>query len=95
MRFPVYESDITEKYYDIDEDYYLGEITLYIAPGQPKGSPIELVMTLNNEGILEIESRDPVSGNSERVQLKTSGDKSMSAEKLAAAKAKSNRITVE
>ena len=47
------------------------EGTLPIKPGLPKGSPIETIFRLSEDGMLHILSRDPASGQTIEGEVKT------------------------
>ncbi|KKG50727.1 Hsp70 family protein [Methanosarcina mazei] len=54
----VYESDFTDEYFDIDKDYEIGTATLELPDNLPSGAPIEIILSLNSEGILEVTGKD-------------------------------------
>ena len=78
----VYESDFMEDNYEVDEDFKLGDCTLAIPEGMPKGSPIEVTFTLNREGILEIIGREPTSGNEIKAEMQASAGASLTDEEI-------------
>ncbi len=57
----VYESDFTDEFFDIDEDYAIGTVILELPSNLPSGAPIEITLSLNNEGILEVTGKDVTS----------------------------------
>jgi len=57
----VYESDFTDEFFDIDEDYAIGTVILELPSNLPNGAPIEITLSLNNEGILEVTGKDVTS----------------------------------
>jgi len=54
----VYENDFMEETFEIDKDYILGTVELELSGDLPKGAPIEIIFTLNKEGILEVCAKD-------------------------------------
>ncbi|PAV12391.1 2-alkenal reductase [Methanosarcina spelaei] len=54
----VYESDFMDEYFDIDKDYVIGTATLELPDNLPSGAPIEIILSLNSEGILEVTGKD-------------------------------------
>lgn len=60
----VYESDFMDEYFDIDEDYVIGTATLELPGNLPAGAPIEITLSLNSEGILNVTGKD-LTGNRE------------------------------
>ncbi len=91
----VYESDFLEEYYDIIEDYLIGQATLELPAGLPKGSKIEVTFTLTKEGILEITGVDLSSQNKIQARFEVNADTIMSAEEVAAAASTAININVE
>ena len=88
----VYESDIMDELFDIDEDYRLGDATLELPGNMPAGAPIEVIFSLNSEGILEVTGIDKTSGREIKATMQTKGV--MAAEKVAELKEKSKQIVV-
>lgn len=76
----VYESTFKDEYYDVDEQFLLGNAILELPGNLPAHSPIEVTFTLNKEGILVITGRDPVGGKDITATLKSEG--SISQEEL-------------
>ena len=60
----VFESDFSEEYYDVDEDFILGTAVLDLPENLPANAPIEVTFALNTEGILEVTGKD-LTGNKE------------------------------
>ncbi|AKB44374.1 Hsp70 family protein [Methanosarcina vacuolata] len=54
----VYESDFMDEFFEIDEDYAIGTVILELPNNLPSGAPIEITLSLNNEGILEVTGKD-------------------------------------
>lgn len=78
----VFESDFMEGEYEVDEDFKLGDCTLALPEGMPKGSPIEVTFTLNSEGIFEIIGREPTSGNEIKAEMKASAGATFTDEEI-------------
>lgn len=91
----VYESDFDSKYYDVDEDFMLGTASLELPGNLPKGSPIQVIFTLNKEGILEITGRELTTNREVHATMQATTGAIMSKEDVEAAKKKSKNITVE
>lgn len=54
----VYESTILDEHYEVDEDLKIGEAILELPEGLLKDSPIEITLTLNDEGIIELSGKE-------------------------------------
>lgn len=91
----VFESDFTEEYFPVDEDFVLGTCSLKLPGNLPEGAPIQVTFTLNNEGILVVAGLDMTSGEKISVEMQATAGTTMSKEDVAAAKAKSKNVTVE
>lgn len=59
--FNVYENDKRDEFVKIDQEYFLSKCKLQIPP-LPVKSPIEVVLTLNENGTLTVEGIEPKSG---------------------------------
>lgn len=91
----VYESDIMDEYYDVDDDYVLGTAVLELPPHLPAGAPIEVTFTLNQEGILEVTGRD-LTGNREiHATMQAASGTTLSNEEVAAVREKSKNVAVQ
>lgn len=88
----VYESTFKDEYYDVDEEFMLGNAILELPGNLPAHSPIEVTFTLNKEGILIITGRDPVGGKDITATLQATGV--MSNEKIEELKSTSSSIVV-
>ncbi len=88
----VYESVFADEYYDIDEEFLLGNAVLELPGNLPAYSPIEVTFTLNNEGILIITGRDPVGGKDISATLQATGV--MSQEKVEEIKKTSSKVRI-
>lgn len=91
----VYESDFDSEYYEIDEDFMLGNASLELPGNLPKGAPIQVTFTLNNEGILEVTGIDLTSGKEIHATMQATAGTTMSKEDVKAARMKSKNIVVE
>lgn len=58
----VFETTSNERYIDINPNELLGNCILEITDDLPKGSNIEVTFTLNENGVLTLEGREPKSG---------------------------------
>ena len=56
---------------DINPDALLGNCILEITDDIPKGSDIEVTFTLNENGILALEGREPKSGKTVEVTMES------------------------
>ncbi len=88
----VYESTFKDEYYDVDEEFLLGNAILELPGNLPANSPIEVTFTLNKEGILIITGKDPVGGKDITAKLQATGV--MSNEKVEEIKSTSSSIVV-
>lgn len=66
----VYESDIVEKEYDINEFYYIGEAVLELDSPKPAGYPVLVNLKLEADGTLHVTGKDGVTGESATIELK-------------------------
>lgn len=67
----VYETTSNERYVDINAEAFLGNCILEITDDLPKGSDIEVTFTLNENGILALEGREPKSGKSVKTTMES------------------------
>lgn len=58
----VYETDVTEKVYEIGGWEPLGNATLGLPENLPMGSPIEVTIELSTDGLLHLEGREVTTG---------------------------------
>lgn len=86
----VFENDLMDEYFPVDEEYILGTASLELPGNLPKGSPIEVTFTLNTEGILEVSGRDLTTNKEVRATMQAKGI--MSAEKVNELKEKTKDI---
>lgn len=82
---PVYESDYDSTYYDPDEDFLLGSAELELPGNLPAGSPIEVTLTLDNEGILKLTGRELTANREVHATMNATGGTTMSKEAVKAA----------
>ena len=57
----IYETDVTDKVYEIGSWEPLGNVVLELPPNLPEGSPIEVTLGLSTDGILELRGYEPTS----------------------------------
>lgn len=88
----VYESTFKDEYYDVDEEFLMGNAILELPGNLPAHSPIEVTFTLDKSGILTITGRDPVGGKDITATLQATGV--MSNEKIEEIKGTSSSIVV-
>jgi len=88
----VYENDFMEEYFDVDDDYKMGAATLELPGNLPAGAPIEVTLSLNSEGILEVNGKD-ITSNKE-VHATMQSKFMMPCELVEKLKEKSKEITV-
>lgn len=69
----VYESDISEQEYDVNEEFFLGEATLIFDKPMPKDSPVEIQIRFEADGILHLRGVDSTTGKDVKVDLQSSG----------------------
>lgn len=69
----VYESDINEEEYDVNEEFLLGEATLIFDKPMPKDSPVEIQIRFESDGILHLRGVDSTTGKDVKVDLQSSG----------------------
>lgn len=67
----VYETTSNERYINVREDSLLGNCILEIEGDLPKGSDIDVTFTLNENGILSLEGREPRSGKTVKTTMKS------------------------
>jgi molecular chaperone DnaK len=88
----VYENDFMEERFDVDEHYKIGAATLELPGNLPKGAPIEITLSLNNEGILEVTGKDITSNKEVHGTMKSKNI--MTVESVEKLKEKSKQIVV-
>ena len=85
VNIEIYENDYMDKYFDVDDDLRIGNAIL-------SGSPIEITLKLNKEGILEVRGLDKTGNREVNVKMETKGV--MSDEDLEKIKQKSQGLAV-
>jgi molecular chaperone DnaK (HSP70) len=88
----VYESDIMDEYYPVEDDYVLGTATLELPGNLPAGAPIEVTFILNTEGILEVTGKDLTSNREVHAAMQATGI--MASETVDEIKEKSKQVIV-
>lgn len=71
VNLQVYETTSNERYVAINKDAFLGNCVLEISNDIPKGSDIEVTFTLNENGTLSIEGREPKSGRTVKATMES------------------------
>ena len=71
VNLSVYETTSNEWYVDIKPDALLGKCILEIENDLPKHSDIEVIFTLNENGVLTMEGREPKSGKSVKTTMES------------------------
>lgn len=69
----IYESDISEEEYEVNEDFFLGEATLIFDKPMPKDSPVEIQIRFEADGILHLRGVDSTTGKDVKADLQSSG----------------------
>ena len=69
----IYENDYMDKYFEVDEDLKIGDAVLELPTHTPAGSPAELTLKLNKEGILEVKGLDKTGNKQVNVKFETKG----------------------
>ena len=69
----IYENDYMDKYFEVDEDLKIGDAVLELPKNTPAGSPVEITLKLNKEGILEVKGLDKTGNKQVNVKFETKG----------------------
>ena len=69
----IYETDYLDKYFEVDEDLKIGDAVLELPKNTPVGSPVEITLKLNKEGILEVKGLDKTGSKQVNVKFETKG----------------------
>jgi hypothetical protein len=69
----IYENDYMDKYFEVDEDLKIGDAVLELPKNTPAGSPVEITLKLNKEGILEVKGLDKTGSKQVNVKFETKG----------------------
>ena len=88
----IFENDYMDEYFDVDDDLKIGEAILDMPARLPKGSPIEVTLKLNKEGILDVKGLDKTGNREVNARMETRGV--MSEEELEKIKQRSQAIVV-
>ncbi len=91
----VFESDFDTEYYDVDEDFKLGEAVLDLPGNLPENAPIEVTFSLSKEGVLEVTGRDLTNNKETRATMQASTGTTMSEEEIEKARKKSTAVVVQ
>jgi Molecular chaperone len=88
----IFENDYMDEYFDVDDDLKIGEAILDMPERLPEGSPIEVTLKLNKEGILDVKGLDKTENREVNARMETKGV--MSEEELEKIKQRSQAIVV-
>ncbi|WP_374123253.1 Hsp70 family protein [Leptotrichia hongkongensis] len=88
----IFENDYMDEYFDVDDDLKIGEAILDMPERLPEGSPIEVTLKLNKEGILDVKGLDKTGNREVNARMETKGV--MSEEELEKIKQRSQAIVV-
>lgn len=88
----IFENDYMDEYFDVDDDLKIGEAILDMPGRLPEGSPIEVTLKLNKEGILDVKGLDKTGNREVNARMETRGV--MSEEELEKIKRRSQAIVV-
>ena len=69
----IYENDYMDKYFEVGEDLKIGDAVLELPKNTPVGSPVEITLKLNKEGILEVKGLDKTGSKQVNVKFETKG----------------------
>lgn len=72
VNVPLYEQGGEVESEEVEANTLLKEADITGLPPLPKGSPIELVLNINNEGLIRLTAREPQSGKSLELEAKIS-----------------------
>jgi molecular chaperone DnaK (HSP70) len=89
----IYESDFLEPTYDIDNDFLLGEAALELSGKDKAGAPIEIILSLNAEGILNVTGKEVNSGR--KIEATMQSKFTMPKEKVNELKEKSKSMVLQ
>lgn len=88
----VYENESMEEVFDVDKENKLGSATLELPENLPAHAPIEITLSLNNEGILVVTGKEITSNKEVRGTMQSKNI--MSVETVEKLKEKSKQIAV-
>jgi len=89
----VYENDLMEEIFDECSDFILGTVVLDLPPKLPEHSPLEVTLTLNTEGILEVKAVEKTTNTEVSAVMKAKGI--MSVEKVDEIKERTKNVDVK
>ena len=92
VNIQIYENDFMEEYFEVDEDFNIGNAILELPNNLPKSSPVQITLKLDKEGILEVTGLDQTGNRRVNVRLETKGV--MTEEKLKKVREKSQEMTI-
>ena len=67
----VYETDITDRLYEIGTNEKLGTASLELPPNLPEGAPIEVTIELSTDGLLKLRGYEVTSNNECRATMQS------------------------
>ena len=91
----VYESDFDSEYYEVDEDFKLGEAILELPGNLPENAPLQVTFTLDKEGILKVTGVDMTSGNEVHATMQATAGTTMTEEDIERERVKTGKIVVQ
>jgi molecular chaperone DnaK (HSP70) len=65
----IFESDYLDDFFDYDEDFLIGSAEMELPPNLPSGAPIEVTLTLDNQGLMKVHGKDLTGNNEVRSEL--------------------------
>ena len=89
----IFESDYLEERYEYDEELLVGKAELLLPGNLPSGAPVEITLSLDNQGLLKVYGKDLTTGNEVRTELRVAG--SLSAEELTQAQKRSSSTQIK
>ena len=92
VNIEIYENDYMDKYFEVDGDLKIGDVILELPRRLEAGSPIEITLRLNNEGILDVKGLDKIGNREVNARMETKGV--MSEEEVEKLKQKSQGIAI-
>ena len=71
VNLKIYENISDERYVDVHPEAFLGNCILELPENLPKGSDIEVTVTIREDGVLTVEGREPESGKAVRALIES------------------------
>jgi molecular chaperone DnaK (HSP70) len=68
----LFETDFDDEFLDYDEDYLIGSADLALPPNLPEGSPIEITLSLDKQGLLHVYGKDLTANNEVSADIQVS-----------------------